>query len=120
MNINVVRVFNVTIFTGLYTCSKADLHGPLSVAKNFKLGKRYFIGHPYRIGALVPFISDIPHGVTDCNHKPVPAAKGPRAAAVFQSHRKIMGPNEKHTGARKNKERHLCCLPVVKLITVAL
>lgn len=106
----------------LGTCSKADLHGPLPVAKYFKLGKRYFIGYPYRVGALVPFISDIPHGVTDCNHKPVPTAKGPRAAAVFSI---IQNENEAKPKINIREQGDIRIgwffgLPVVKLITVAL
>lgn len=65
----------------LGTCGEADLHCPLPMPKHLKLGQRHLVGHPHRVGALVPLIPNIPHGVTDCNHKPVPAAVRQRAAA---------------------------------------
>lgn len=68
---------------GSGTCGKADLHGPLPVPEHLKLGKRYLVGHPYRIRALIPFIADIPHGVTDCNHKPVPTANRSTYTLIF-------------------------------------
>lgn len=48
------------------TCCEADFHRPLSMPKDLKLGQRHLVGHPYRVGPFVPFIADIPHGVTDC------------------------------------------------------
>lgn len=78
------------------TCCKADLHSPLSVPKHLKLGKRHLVGHPHRIRALVPFIPDISHGVTDCNHKPVPAAD----FAILRSRS-----NKKRVTHRKKKKK---------------
>lgn len=74
---------------GVGTCGERDLHGPLSVPQNLKLRQRDLVGDSHRVGPLVPLIPDISHRVTDCNHKPVPAAAHlPKhfAAAIRHTH----------------------------------
>lgn len=71
---------------GLDTCGEADLHGSLSVPEHLKLREGDFIGNAHRVGPFVPFISNVSHGVTDCNHKPVLAAdRRQRTAAESNS-----------------------------------
>lgn len=53
------------------------------MSKHLKLGQRNLAGDPHRIGTLVPLISDVSHGVTDCNHKPVPFAYTSRANDTY-------------------------------------
>lgn len=97
------------------TCSKADLHGSLSMPKNLKLRQRNLIRNAYWVRTFVPFITNIPHGVTDCNHKPVLAADRQRTAAYLK-------PNRVQKKKRRNvrEDISLLRLPVVRLITVAL
>lgn len=52
--------------TPCLTCGEADLHGSLSVSQHLELGQWHLVGHAHRVGAFVPFIADIPHGVADC------------------------------------------------------
>lgn len=81
----------------LGTCGEADLHCPLPMPKHLKLGQRHLVGHPDRVGALVPLIPNIPHGVTDCNHKPVPAA-------VRQTHRSRFKPKKRGNKKKRKKK----------------
>lgn len=66
------------------TCGEADLHGPLPVPQNLKLGQRHLVGHPHRVGPFVPLIPDISHGVPDCNHKPVAHCSAARTHCSLQ------------------------------------
>lgn len=36
------------------------------MAQNLKLGQRHFTGDTNRLGSFIPFISDISHGISDC------------------------------------------------------
>lgn len=48
-----------------YTCCEANLHVPLSVAQYLELGQRHLVRHADRVGALVPFITDVSHSITN-------------------------------------------------------
>lgn len=64
----IVLVFRrlLSDFPAFSTCREGDLHGPLAMTKNLELRQGHFARHPHRVGPLVPFVPDVPHGVADC------------------------------------------------------